>query len=160
MRHAGFPYWSAQVNWVRYISGMKRRSDFKYSAAFAGVFMTVRLAVKCLSGRAADRVEAPDAGWQQCGQSVTDGLTRIQVIYVSLGLYGYYILGTNFDFEQVTSALPPAACAGPEVCTHQHQHVWCELQHTFAVKSEHKLVLCVFCSQSHPSSRWAKALKP
>ena len=36
-----------QVNWVRYVSGMKRRSDFKYSAAFAGVFMTVNIDFKC-----------------------------------------------------------------------------------------------------------------
>jgi hypothetical protein len=27
-----------------------------------------------------------------------------QVIYVALGLYGYYILGTDFDFEQVFTA--------------------------------------------------------
>jgi hypothetical protein len=36
-----------QVNWVRYVSGMKRRSDFKYSAAFAGVFMTVIIDFNC-----------------------------------------------------------------------------------------------------------------
>lgn len=51
---------------MRYVSGMKRRGDFKYSAAFAGVFMTV--------------------------------------IYIMLGLYGFYILGTDFDFEQVRSS--------------------------------------------------------
>ena len=30
-----------------------------------------------------------------------------QVIYVALGLYGYYILGTDFDFEQVFTAQGP-----------------------------------------------------
>ena len=33
---------------MRYVSGMKRRSDFKYSAAFAGVFMTVTCPVICI----------------------------------------------------------------------------------------------------------------
>ncbi len=56
---------TSQVNWVRYVAGMKRRSDFKNAASFAGAFMTV--------------------------------------IYVALGLYGYHILGSSFDFEQVHS---------------------------------------------------------
>ena len=43
----------------------------------------------------------------------------LQVIYIALGLYGYYILGTEFDFEQVVIAQSPALSIRTVICRPQ-----------------------------------------